>query len=122
MTATDHPLHLDNRGRTASIDRAGYLRDLVAQVLFTAPGERVMRPDFGAGVVQLLFEPTSVELAATARLLIQSSLQQWLGDIIDVREVEVASEGSTTSILVAFAERRTGIELTERFDVPGGGS
>ena len=122
MTATDHPLRLDNRGRTASIDRAGHLRDLVAQVLFTAPGERVMRPDFGAGVSQLLFEPTGVEVAATARLLIQSSLQQWLGDIIDVRQVEVVSEESTLSILVAFAERRTGIELNERYDVPGGSS
>ena len=120
MPSTDHPLHLDNRGRTASIDRAGYLRDLVAQVLFTAPGERVMRPDFGAGVVQLLFEPGGAEVAATARLLIQSSLQQWLGEIIDVRQVDVISEDSTLSILVVFAERRTGIELTERYDVPGG--
>jgi len=120
MTTTDHPLHLDNRGRTATVDRPGYLRDLVAQVLFTAPGERVMRPDFGAGVMQLLFEPTGIEVAATARLLIQSSLQQWLGDIIDVRQVEVVSEDSTISVLVAFAERRTGIELTERYDVPGG--
>ncbi len=120
MNATDHPLHVDNRGRTGVVDRPGYLRDLVAQVLFTAPGERVMRPDFGAGVIQLLFEPGGAEVAATARVLIQSSLQQWLGDLIDVRQVEVVSEDSALSILVAFAERRTGIELTERFDVPGG--
>lgn len=122
MTATDHPIHLDNRGRTASIERSGYLRDLVAQVLFTAPGERVMRNTFGAGVSQLLFEPGGTEIAATAQLLIQSSLQQWLGDIIDVRQVEVVSEDSTLSVLVVFAERRTGIELTERYDVPGGSS
>lgn len=122
MTATDHPIHLDNRGRTASIERSGYLRDLVAQVLFTAPGERVMRNTFGAGVSQLLFEPGGTQIAATAQLLIQSSLQQWLGDIIDIRQVEVVSEDSTLSVLVVFAERRTGIELTERYDVPGGSS
>lgn len=122
MTATDHPIHLDNRGRTASIERSGYLRDLVAQVLFTAPGERVMRNTFGAGVSQLLFEPGGTQIAATAQLLIQSSLQQWLGDIIDIRQVEVVSEDSTLSVLVVFAERRTGIELTERYDVPGGTS
>ncbi len=122
MTATDHPIHLDNRGRTASIERSGYLRDLVAQVLFTAPGERVMRNTFGAGVSQLLFEPGGTQIAATAELLIQSSLQQWLGDIIDIRQVEVVSEDSTLSVLVVFAERRTGIELTERYDVPGGSS
>lgn len=120
MTATDHPIRIDARGRTALTNRPGYLRDLVAQVLFTAPGERVMRPNFGAGVAQLLFEPGGVEVAATARLLIQSALQQWLGDIIEIRDVEVASDDATISILVSFAERRTGIELSERYDVPGG--
>ncbi len=122
MSATDHPLHLDTRGRTAGIDRPGHLRDLVAQVLFTAPGERVMRPNFGAGVSQLLFEPGGVEVAATAQLLIQSSLQQWLGDVIDVRRVDVVSDDGVLSIQVAFAERRTGLELSERYDVPGGAS
>jgi phage baseplate assembly protein W len=121
MTA-DHHLHVDNRGRTATVDRAGYLRDLVEQVLFTAPGERVMRPDFGAGVSQLLFEPGGMEVAATAKLLIQSSLQQWLGDVIDVLQVDVVSEESTLAILVAFTERRTGLTLNERFELEGGGA
>ena len=53
-----YPLRVDAHGATARTDRAGYLRDLIEQVLFTAPGERVNRPDFGAGVGQLVFAPT----------------------------------------------------------------
>lgn len=120
MTDHDHPLHVDSRGRTAAVDRAGHLRDLVEQVLFTAPGERVMRPGFGAGVAQLLFEPAGPEVAATTRLLVQSSLEQWLGAVIEVRAVEVSFEEGALYVDVAFAERRTGLESAERFEVPRG--
>jgi len=121
--AADHPLHIDTRGRTASVDRSGYIRDLVEQVLFTAPGERVMRPDFGAGVLQLLFEPAGPEVAATAQLLVQSSLQQWLGDLIDVDEVEFdGSQEGVLSLRVAYTERLTRQAHVEHFGVPGGGA
>ena len=119
MTDHDHPLHVDSRGRTAGVGRAGHLRDLVEQVLFTAPGERVMRPTFGAGVAQLLFEPAGPEVAATSRLLVQSSLEQWLGNLIEVRGVEVTFDEGALHVEVAFAERRTGVESAERFVVPG---
>lgn len=119
MTAADHPLHVDRRGRTADVSRAGHLRDLVEQVLFTSPGERVMRPTFGAGVAQLLFEPGGPEVAATTRLLVRSSLQQWLGDLIDVEEIDVVSEDGVISVRVAFTERRTRETFVERFFAPG---
>lgn len=120
MTAADHPLHVDRRGRTAGVSRSGYLRDLVEQVLFTNPGERVMRPTFGAGVAQLLFEPAGPEVAATTRLLVQSSLQQWLGDLIDVDEVDVYSEDGVLAVRVAFTERLTQDAFVERFLTPAG--
>ena len=44
------PYQFDGRGRTAEADEAAYIRDLIEQVLFTAPGERVNRPDFGCGL------------------------------------------------------------------------
>ena len=59
MPHLDHPWHIDATGRTAQTDDAGHLRDLIEQVLFTAPGERVMRPDFGSGLLGLVFEPNS---------------------------------------------------------------
>lgn len=119
MAATDHPLSVDGRGRTARTDRAGQLRDLVEQVLFTSPGERVMRPDFGAGVVQLLFEPGGPEVAATTRLLVQSSLQQWLGDVIDVDAVDVTADDGALVVRVTYRDRLAGDLAEERFTVPG---
>ena len=82
MANLDFPFHFDNRGRTALTDDEDHIRDLIHQVLFTSPGERVMRPNFGSGLLQLVFAPNSTELAATTQLLAQAALQQWLGDLI----------------------------------------
>ena len=84
MTNIDFPFHFDSRGRTAATDDADHIRDLIYQVLFTAPGERVMRPGFGSGLLQFVFAPNSVVLAATTQFLVQGALQQWLGDLIVV--------------------------------------
>ncbi len=48
-----------------------------------------MRPDFGSGLMQLVFAPNSVELAATTQFLVQGALQQWLGNLIALEAVEV---------------------------------
>ena len=76
MGDLDFPYHFDGRGRTADDRRADHIRDLIEQVLFTAPGERVMRPDFGSGLLALVFEPNSTALAATTQMLVQGALQQ----------------------------------------------
>jgi uncharacterized protein len=101
------PLKFDNNGRTASTDDDRHIRDLIWQVLFTSPGERVNRPDFGCGLMQLVFEPNSDQLAITTQFLVQGSLQQWLGDIIEVNEVEVVNEDSKLIVTVAYTVRRT---------------
>ena len=79
-----------------------HIRDLIEQVLFTAPGERVNRPDFGCGLMQLVFAPNSVELAATMQVLVQGALQQWLGDLIRIEEVAADSVDSTLSVEVRY--------------------
>ena len=89
MADLDFPYHFDGRGRTATTDRDDHIRDLIEQVLFTSPGERVMRPDFGAGLLQLVFEPNSTTLAATTQMLVQSALQLHLSHLIAVQAVEV---------------------------------
>ena len=81
----DYPYQFDGRGRTAEADDQAYIRGLIEQVLFTAPGERVMRPDFGSGLMQLVFAPNSLELAAATQFLVQGALQQWLGNLIALR-------------------------------------
>ena len=73
------PYQFNTRGRTAEADEDRHIRDLIEQLLFCSPGERVNRPDFGTGLLQLVFAPNSPELAAATQLMIQGALQQWLG-------------------------------------------
>lgn len=100
------PYHISHTGRTGA-DRGAHLRDLIEQVLFTAPTERVNRPDFGAGLLELVFAAESDELLAAARFMVQGALQQWLGDLIEVEAVAVEREDASLRITVQFVERRT---------------
>jgi phage baseplate assembly protein W len=117
----DYPYRFDGRGRTAETDDNEHIRDLIEQVLFTAPGERVNRPTFGSGLMRLVFAPNSEELAAATQFLVQGSLQQWLGDLIEVNDVQVVSEDSTLAVVVQYTVRRTQEPLTARFTRPGAG-
>jgi phage baseplate assembly protein W len=69
-----------------------HLRDLILQVLFTSPGERVNLPEFGVGVQRLIFEPSGDTLRSSVQFLITTNLQRWLGDRINVEQVGVTSD------------------------------
>ena len=114
----DFPYHIDGRGRTAETDEDDHIRDLIYQVLFTSPGERVNRPDFGCGVGQLVFMPNSDALAAATQFLIQGSLTRWLDSVIAVQRVEVVAEDNALTIGVVFTKRSTGEERDESFLSP----
>lgn len=103
----DFPFHYDHRGRTAETSYEDHIRDMIEQVLFTTPGERVNRPDFGSGALQLVFAPNSPELAATTQYLVQAALQQWMGDLIVVEDIEVLSEDAGLRIRLDYTVRRT---------------
>ena len=107
MTEVDFPYGVDARGRTASTGEDEHVRDLVEQVLFTAPGERVNRPTFGSGLLQLVFAPNSDALAAATQLTVQAALQEWLGDLIEVQNVTVDSVDSSLTTTVVYVVRRT---------------
>jgi phage baseplate assembly protein W len=111
----DFPFHFDSRGRTATTDDDDHIRDMIEQFLFTNPGERVNRPDFGSGLLQLVFAPNSPELAATVQLTIQAALQRWLSDLIVVREVDVTAQDSTLRVLVQYVVNATGEQRSETF-------
>ena len=111
----DYPFSLDSRGRTATADPDEHLRDLIEQVLFTNPGERVNRPTFGCGIAQLVFAPNSDELAAATQFLIQGALQQWLGDLIQVNTVQVTNQDSRLEVTVQYTVRRTQTNHTALF-------
>ena len=111
----DFPFHFDARGRSAETGDSDHIRDLIEQVLFTAAGERVNRPDFGCGLQRLVFAPNSGELAAATQFLVQGSLQQWLGDLIEVNEVLVESDDAKLFVNITYTERRTQERRTEQF-------
>ena len=119
MNQVDYPFSFDNRGRTSDTTADDHIRDLIEQVLFTSPGERVNRPTFGCGLNQLVFAPNSPELAAALQFTVQAALQQWLGDVIQVQSLDVTSEDSTLQVELKYLVLRTGQQRTETF-VRGG--
>jgi len=102
-----YPFRIDGRGRTADADRDEHIRQMIEQVLFTSPGERVNRPTFGTGLQQLVFAPNSAELATATEFVVQAALQEWLGEVIQVEAVKVESREATLEITVQYLVRRT---------------
>jgi uncharacterized protein len=115
----DFPFHFSDNGRTAVTTDDDHIRDMIEQLLFTNPGERVNRPDFGSGLLQMVFAPNSPEIAAAIQYTMQASLQQWLGDLIEVQTLDVTSEDSALQIELNYIVRRTAEQRTEVF-VQGG--
>src|SRR5690349_1132251 len=101
----DYPFHFDRRGRTAETNRIDHIVDMIYQFLFTVPGERVNRPDFGAGILQLVFAPSSPEVAAALQFTVRSGLERWLGDIIDIEQLEAFADAPRLTVTVAYGVR-----------------
>lgn len=121
------PYSFDPRGRTADSDldsnpQNRHIRDLIEQVLFTAPGERVNRPEFGCGLLQLVFAPNSEELATAAQYLVQGALQNTLGDLISLNDVSVAAADNVLTVIVQYTVRSTQQQQVARFSTGGASS
>src|SRR5688572_14611383 len=117
----DFPFHIDGRGRAAETDEDDHIRDMIMQVLFTDPGERVNRPDFGCGLKQLVFMPNSDALATATQFLVQGSLQRWLADVVQVERVKIDNEDERLLVEVVYTRIDTGERREERFLAPLGG-
>lgn len=100
------PYSIDSRGRTAETDESQHIQDLIQQVLFTIPGERVNRPDFGSGLMQMVFMPGNNEIAVATQFLVQGALQQWLGNLIRVEAVQIKSQDATLNITIQYVTIR----------------
>ena len=110
----DFPFHFE-RGGTATSAYDAHVRDMIEMLLFTSPGERVNRPEFGSGLMQMVFAPNSPELAATLQFTVQAALGQWLGDVIDVGELSVRSDDAALHVSLSYVDRRSGALRTETF-------
>lgn len=103
----DFPLWFDAKGRTATTDDADHIREMIEELLFTSPGERVNQPDFGSGLLQLVFAPNSTELAAALQFTTQAAVQRYLGDLIDLQDLTVTAQDATLSVTVKYVIRST---------------
>ena len=106
------PFHFDSRGQSATADYNDHILQMIEQLLFTNPGERVNRPDFGSGLLQLVFAPNTPELAATIQFTLQAAVQRWLGDVIDLQDLQVQAIDSTLSVTLKYVVRQTNLPQT----------
>jgi len=107
-TNISFPFRIDGRGRVADPGTLDlHVRDLIEQVLFTTPGERANRPDFGSGLLQAVFAPGGTEFASALQFLVQGGIQQWLGNVVQVQSVEVTTDDTTLTVLVSYVLRNT---------------
>jgi len=118
------PYSFDQRGRTADADQDTnpqnrHIRDLIEQVLFTAPGERVNQPTFGCGLLQLVFDPNSVEIATATQYLVQGALQNNLGDLISLNDVSVSAQNNQLTVVVQYTVRSTQQQQVAQFSTGG---
>lgn len=108
MARTDYafPFRIDPAsGQAAQSPYAQHVDEMIRQVLLTTPGERADLPQFGCGLRQLLFAPNSDALEATTQLMVQRSLNLWLGNQINLQSVSVTPGpgGDYSQILVQIA-------------------
>jgi len=104
-TTFGFPFEVNGAGRISATGGDEAIRGKIIQVLFTAPGERVNRPEFGCGLFNLVFEPNSAVLAAAMEFTIGQALTRWLGDDILVDGVNVDSSEATVTVEIAYTKR-----------------
>lgn len=111
----DFPLHFDRLGRTAAADDENHVRQMIEQLLFTRPGERVNRADFGSGIMQMVFAPNSSEFAAALQFTVEAAIQRYLADVIDIQSLKVSAVDSTLSVDLDYIVRSTGQPASAQF-------
>src|SRR5580704_15174700 len=110
-----YPFQIDGRGRTAATGENSHIREMIEQLLFTSPGERVNQPDLGTGLLQMVFAPNSSSLAAALQLTVQAALQRFLGDLISLQQVQVTAQDSILTVVVQYILSSTQQGFTQTF-------
>jgi uncharacterized protein len=109
------PYRIAGDGRTATANDADHARDMIELILFTHAGERVMRPDFGTGLLQFVFAANSPEIAAALQLTVQAALSTYLGDAIDIAGLNVEAIEAELRVTLSYSLRATGEVRTDTF-------
>ncbi len=98
-------------------DYERYVAQLVRQVLLTAPGERPHRPDFGAGLRRMVFQPNDDATASLLQTLVFQNLKQFLGNLITVDEVKVQANGASLEVVVVYTLKARGTRTVLNLEV-----
>ncbi len=109
------PYQFDGRGRTLEASLPDHLEQLVEQVLFTSPGERVNMPDFGSGLLQLAFTPNSLEMAAATQFAVQAALQKWLAGCVTIQSVVASAQEALLTVTVTYTPLNTDVTEVQTF-------
>jgi phage baseplate assembly protein W len=110
------PYNIGQDRRTATASRDDHIRQMLEQLLFTNPGERVNRPDFGSGLLQLVFAPNSPEMAAALQFTTRAAIQRYLGDVIEVQALEIRADDSALRISLSYTVKATGESMTTEME------
>lgn len=115
------PLRIGRNGAVTA-SRAQHVRQQIEQVLFTDPGERVFRPEFGAGLRALVFEPNTRALWMVASKRILGALSDALQGEVDPRslDVEVVGEGERLAVIVSYTVATIGLRQQQTFPLTTG--
>lgn len=102
--------------------RAEHIRMQIEQILFTVAGERVFRPEFGAGLRSLLFEPNASPLWQVTQRRLAAALAEALAGEVDPRSLEVEVTGEEGQLLVRVAYTLAAIGRREEISLRTGGA
>ena len=116
MLHIDFPFRFANDGTTGKCSYVEHVRDLVEQVLFTQPGERIYRPDFGCGLLQMVFEPNASQFATAVEASTRAELEEWLGELIEILSLAVEADEERLIVELSYLVLRTGQTQSERFE------
>lgn len=98
-------------------DYERYVSQLIRQVLLTAPGERPHRPEFGAGLRRMVFAPNDDATASLLQATVFQNLNQWLGELIDVDNVNVQADESRLDVRVLYTIKSRGTQQVLNLEV-----
>ena len=93
------PLQVDPRGGIALATGTHDIEQAIRIILMTAPGERVMRPEFGCRIHELVFAPHDASTESLAAYYVQIALERW-EPRVELREVDVVTDPARDGVLL----------------------
>ena len=103
------PLRVDQSGSIALGRGADDIDASIRMAIITAPGERVMRPQFGCRIWDLLFEPVNANLLGLISQAVRDALAQWEPriEVEEVTPVQDETASGVVQITIAYRVRAT---------------